>query len=227
MIYDTFDTNFGMTPGFDSFNGGCVPPFSGGCGMGMPISNGYVFGDEIPFTPSTPPAWMTARAMQAEMHLNQLEAQLNDPNFWMNFIPKDAFNLQPFPQIDSFVFDYDAIPTDMAAPTETFDSGTPVALDPMEMMPEDNYGMSDFGMQDDGASTDSPLTWKGEDVLPCGLTQSAYDSILANYQTSLADCERQLAEIDPYHSAQRAMIQNNIDRINRSIRDLDKPLGKL
>ena len=268
MYYDTFDTGFGMAPGFDpfgggfgtsmfngtgcfpassfdmGFNGGFTPSFDGGFGMGMPITCGYTptpFGcnpvsmdlggnvciDGIPITPNTPPAWMTARAAQAEMHLNQLEAQLNNPNLWMNFIPQSAFNMPMFPNIDTANIDWSAVPAGGEAMVNPLDAGFPMAFDQMGGMPLDNSGMSDFGIPSADISMDAPMTWKGEEVLPCGLTQSAYDRILASYQKNLADCERQLENVDPFHSAQRAMIQNNIDRINRNIRDLDKPLGKI
>jgi len=266
MFYDTFDTGFGMAPGFDSFDGGfessmfngmeCfpapsfdmgfnggfpLPPFNSTCGMGMPITCGYSstpFGcnpvsmdlsgnvciDGIPITPNTPPAWMTARAMQAEMHFNQLESQLNDPNFWMNFIPQNAFTMPPFSPVDTSSFDWSAVSTDASIAPIPLDTEFPMAFDPMSETP---MSMSDFGNPGVDSSVDTPMMWKGEEVLPCGLTQSAYDSILASYQKNLADCERQLESIDPYHSAQRAMIQNTIDRTNRHIKDLDKPLGTI
>jgi len=252
--FDSFGGGFGSpmfngtgcfpAPSFDmGFNGRFTPSFDSGFGMGMPITCGYSpapFGcnpvsmdfsgnvciDGIPITPNTPPAWMTARAMQAEMHLNQLEAQLSDPNFWMNFIPQGAFNMPTSSTIDTTNIDWSAVPTGGETIPNPLDVGFLMALDQMGGMSMDNSGMS-VGMPAAETPIDAPMTWKGEDVLPCGLTQSAYDSILASYQKNLADCERQLENIDPYHSAQRAMIQNNIDRINRNIRDLDKPLGKI
>lgn len=232
-------------PSFDiGYNGGFTPSFDGGFGMGMPITCGYtpaplgcnpvsmdfsgnVCIDGIPITTNTPPAWMTARAFQAEMHLNQLEAQLNDPNFWMNFIPQSAFNMPMFPTIDTTNIDWNAVPVGGEVIPNPLDAGFPMALDQMDGMPMGDTGMANFSMPQADEAMNSPLVCKGEEVLPCGLTQSAYDSILASCQKNLADCERQLADVDPYHSAQRAMIQNNIDRINRNIRDLDKPLGKI
>lgn len=251
MYYDTFDTGFGMMPSFDSgfgspmFNGtGCFPVpamdmgFNGGytpsfdTGFGMPMTCGYSpapFGcnpvsmdfsgnvciDGIPITPNTPPAWMTARAMQAEMHLNQLEAQLNDPNFWMNFIPQGAFNP---PAFDWSTIDWQSMPMD--SPTGDLSASIPFGTNHMTgLTPQMGMDME----QTDGMDTSAPM-WRGEEVLPCGLTQSQYDQNLSKYQALLADCEHQLENCDPYHSAQRAMIKNNIARINRNIKDLDKPL---
>lgn len=145
----------------------------------------------------------------------------------MNFIPQSAFNMPMFPTIDTTNIDWDAVPVGGEAIPNPLDAGFPMALDQMDGMPMNYSGMSGYDMPSTDISMDAPMTVKGEEILPCGLTQSAYDSILASYPKNLADCERQLANVDPYHSAQRAMIQNNIDRINRSIRDLDKPLGKI
>lgn len=269
MYYDTLDTGFGMTPGFDSFgggfgtpmfngtgcfpapsfdigfNGGFTPTFDGGFGMNMPITCGYSpapFGcnpvsmdlsgnvciDGIPITPNTPPAWMTARAMQAEIHLNQLETQLNDPNFWMNFIPQSAFNMPTFPTIDTTNIDWSAVPVGGDVMPNPLDAGFPMALDQMSGLPMADTGISDYGMPGTEMPMDVPMTWKGEQVLPCGLTQSQYDTHMSKYQAQLDDCQRLLDSIDPTtHSAQRAMVQNNINRINRYMRDLDKPLGKI
>lgn len=254
MFYDTFDNGFGMMPSFDSgfgspmFNGtGCFPApamdmgFNGGFAptfdpnFGMPMTCGYSpapFGcnpvsmdfsgnvciDGIPVTPNTPPAWMTARAAQAEMHLNQLEMQLNNPNFWMNFIPSGAFNP---PTIDWSTVDWHSMPVD--SPATPLDDAMSLNTNPMAGL---NSQMSIEMNQSNGVESTTTM-WRGEEVLPCGLTQSQYDQSLSKYQALLADCERQLENCDPYHSAQRAMIQNNIDRINRNIRDLDKPLGKI
>lgn len=268
MYYDTFDTGFGMTPGFNTFgdgfgtpmfngsgcfpapsfnmgfNGGFSPSFDSGFGMGMPITCGYSpapFGcnpvsmdlsgnvciDGIPITPNTPPAWMTARAAQAEMHLNQLEMQLNDPNLWMKFIPQTAFNMPMFPTFDTANIDWNAVPAGAEAMHNPWDAGFPIALDQMGTMPMDNSVMCGFGIPGADTSMDAPLTWKGEEVLPCGLTQSQYDTHMSKYQAQLDDCQRMLDSIDPAtHSAQRAMVQNNINRINRYMRDLDKPFGK-
>lgn len=253
MFYDTFDNGFGMMPSFDSgfgtpmFNGtGCFPAssmdmgFNGGftpsfdSGFGMPMTYGYSpapfgcnpvsmdFGgnvciDGIPITPNTPPAWMTARAAQAEMHLNQLEMQLNDPNFWMNFIPQGAFNP---PSIDWTTVDWQSMPVDTANPS--FEDAMSFDQNPMAgMAPQMGVDMN----QADGMSP-TPM-WKGEEVLPCGLTQSQYDQCLDRYQKNLADNERLLEQVDYNHPAQRAMIQNNIASIKRNIRDLDKPLGRI
>ncbi len=254
MFYDTFDNGFGMMPSFDSgfgspmFNGtGCFPApamdmgFNGGFAptfdpnFGMPMTCGYSpapFGcnpvsmdfsgnvciDGIPITPNTPPAWMTARAAQAEMHLNELEMQLNDPNFWMNFIPQGAFNP---PTFDWSTVDWQSMPIDTpasdASASMPFDSNHLVGLNPQ-------MGMD--MAQSDGIDTSTPM-WRGEEVLPCGLTQSQYDQCLERYQKNLADNERLLEQVDYSHPAQRAMIQNNIASIKRNIRDLDKPLGKI
>lgn len=268
MYYDTFDTGFGMTPGFDTFgggfgapmfngtgcfpspsfdmgfNGGFTPSFDGGFGMGMPITCGYSpapFGcnpvsmdlsgnvciDGIPITPSTPPAWMTARAAQAQMHLNQLDMQLNDPYFWMNFIPQSAFNMLTSPTTNTDIIDWNAMPTGGEAMLNPLDAGFPMAFDQMGGMPMDNSCMSDFGMSGTDMSIDAPMTYKGEEVLSCGLTQSQYDQCLERYQKNLTDNERLLEQVDFNHPAQRAMIQNNIASIKRDIRDLDKPLGRI
>lgn len=217
----SLDSSFGisMTCGYSPAPFGCNP-------VSMDFSGNDCI-DGIPITPSTPPAWMTARAAQAEMHLSQLEMQLNDPNFWVNFIPQSAFNMPSFPTIDTSGVDWSTVSINHMSAANPLDAGFPMALDQMGGMPMDMSGSEYPDIQNVDASVDSPQMWKGEEVLPCGLTQSAYDSILASYQKNLADCERQLENCDPYHSAQRAMIQNNIDRINRNIRDLDKPLGKI
>lgn len=245
--FDSLGGGFGMPmfngsgcfpmPSFDmNFNGSFSPMYD--TGMGLPITCGYSptpFGcnpvsmdlsgnvcvDGIPITPSTPPAWMTARAAQAELHLNQLEMQLNDSNFWMNLIPQSAFNMPPFAPIDTSGMDWtSADPTPPVLCSGEF----PMMSDPMMGMTQP-IGLD----MNPGNGMEPSVTsmWKGEEVLPCGLTQSQYDQNLSKYQALLADCERQLENCDPYHSAQRAMIQNNIDRINRNIRDLDKPIGKI
>ena len=248
-----FDPGFG-SPVFDGsgcfptsamdmgFNGGFSPSFNSDFGMGlpMPMTCGYSpapfgcnpvsmdFGgnlciDGIPITPSTPPAWMTARAAHAEMHLNQLDMQLNDPNLWMRFIPQGALNP---PVFDPSAVDWQSMPVDV--PEEPSAVGMPFTSD---LIAGFNSGMNQSQSMDLNQTTvmeDSASTmWNGEDVLPCGLTKSQYDQNMSKYQALLADCERQLENCDPFHSAQRAMIQNNIDRINRNIRDLDKPLGKI
>ena len=171
------------TPSFDmGFNGGFTPSFDGGFGMGMPITSGYSptpFGcnpvsmdlngnvciDGIPITPNTPPAWMTARAMQAEMHLNQLEAQLNAPNLWMNFIPQNAFNIPTFPTIDTTYIDWSASPVGGAAIPNPLDVGFPMALDQMGELPMADHGFSDFGMPNIDMPMEAPMTWKGEEIL--------------------------------------------------------------
>lgn len=170
--------------------------------------------DGIPITPNTPPAWMTARAAQAEMHLNQLEMQLNDPNFWMNFIPQGAFNFPAFdwPAVDWQSVPFDSFPDSMA-------SGFPDSMDQMTGMdPQLDTSMGQtMGLKPQDSSMSDDV------LLPCGLTQSMHDQILSKYQANLADCERQLESCGPYNSAARAMIQNNINRINRNIQDLEKP----
>ncbi len=254
-VFDTLGGGFGISmfngtgcfpvPSFDmGLNGGFTPSFDGGFGMGMPVTCGYSpasFGcnpvsmdlngnvciDGIPITPNTPPAWMTSRAMQAKMHMNQLETQLNDPNLWMNFIPQGVFNTPTFPAFDTANLDWRAVPLSGDVMPNHMDADFPMAPDQMAGMPMDSYGMSDFGMPGTDMPMDAPMTWKGEEVLPCGLTQSQYDTHMSKYQSQLDDCQRLLDSIDTSHSAQRAMIQNNIDRINRSIRDLDKPLGTI
>lgn len=252
MFYDTFDSDFGIPPVVDStdgafmspmFNGaGCFPiqntdmSFVGGnngFGMNMPLTCGYspapfgcdpcsvdVYGnmciDGIPITPSTPPAWMTARAAQAEMHLNMMEMQFNDPNHWMNIFPPVTYTP---PAIDWWNVDWDSIPFN--SQVDPFGCNDLMDLDSMNAM----NTQTDMDMNPpDGMEMGTPM-WKGEEILPCGLTQSQYDQNLNKYQSLLADCERQLENCDPFHTALRAMIQNNIDRINRHIRDLDKPLG--
>lgn len=254
MFYDTFDNAFGTIPSLDpglgspifngtgcftvptmdmSFNGGFAPSFDSGFGMRMtcgyspapfgcnPVSMDFgdnVCIDGIPITPNTPPAWMTARAAQAEMHLNQLEMQLNDPNFWMNFIPQGAFNP---PTFDWSTVDWQSLSMDPTSDPLTCS----IPSDPNQM-----GGMnSQMGMDTNHIySMDSSTTmWKGEEVLPCGLTQSQYDQSLSKYQALLLDSERQLENCDSSHFAQRVMIQNNIDRINRNIQDLCKPLGRI
>lgn len=248
MYYDTFDLGFGMMPTFDSgfgspmfngtgcfpvppmntgFNGGFIPSVDFGFGMGMPMTCGYSpapFGcnplsmdfngnvciDGVPITPNTPPAWMTARAAQAEMHLNQLETQLNDPNLWMKFMPQEAFNMSPI--------DVPPMPAD--GPADPFAFGFPMSPDLLPDMSTMDVDMGQTNEMDAAATM-----WKGEEVLSCGLTQSQYDQNMSKYQSLLADCERQLENCDPNNPALRAMIQNNIDRINRNIRDIEKPLG--
>ena len=221
--------NNGFAPSFTPEFGVDIPMTCGysptpfGCNPVSMDFNGNVCIDGIPLTPSTPPAWMTARAAQAEMHLNQLEMQLNDPNFWMNFMPPMSQ-----PAFPNFVIDWNNLTSldpvapvcdDLSAgmaPSAEFDCGI------------DNSIGTDIGFgMTNPMTNDIPLTIHKEEIIPCGLTKSAFDSILSSYQKNLADCERQLENCDPYHSAQRAMIQNNIDRINRNIRDLDKPLGKI
>lgn len=254
MFYDTFDCGFGMMPSFDTgfgapmfdgtgcfpaptmdmgFNGGFTPSFDSG--FGMPMTCGYSpapfgcnpvsmdFGgnlciDGIPITPNTPPAWMTARAAQAEMHLNQLEMQLNDPNLWMNFIPQATFNP---PTIDWSTVDWQSLPVDSVA-TPSDDA---MSFDPISMT-----GLNpQTGMDMDQSNGVEPSTtmWRGEEVLPCGLTQSQYDQALERCQKNLADNERLLEQVDHNHPALRAMIQNNIASIKRHIRDLDKPFGTI
>lgn len=238
MDYDNFNNDLGFdatpfggvpnTPPIGSgmgFNGGFETYPAPGFGQGMPMTSGYSpapFGcdpvsmnfngnvciDGIPVTPNTPPAWMTGRAFQAEMAAQQLEMQLQDPNLWMQFMPSVAFDT---PTIDMSNIDWQSMPAGDMALTDN----QMVELDPlMEMNP--------------ATEADSSATmWQGEEVLPCGLTQSQYDQHLHKYQDLLADCERQLENCDPYHSALRAMIQNNINDIKRNIRDLDKPLGRI
>lgn len=255
MCYNTFDTGFDMMSDLNSgfvspiFNGtGCFPvpgidmgynvgfnqSFDSGFGT-LPITCGYSpapFGcnpasmdfnenvciDGIPITPSTPPAWMATRAAQAEMHLNQLEMHLNDPNLWMNFIPPSSFNP---PMFDWSSVDWQSTPID--SPTDSSIGELPFALNQITGI------NSQTGMdisQPNGIESSTPI-WRDEEVLACGLTQNQYDQSLSKYHALLSDCERQLENCEPYHSAQRAMIQNNIDRIHRNIRDLDKPLGKI
>lgn len=70
MCYDTFDTGFGM--GMPITRGYSPAPF--GCNaISMDLSDNVCI-DDIPIMPNAPPAWMTAKVMQAEMHVNQLEA---------------------------------------------------------------------------------------------------------------------------------------------------------
>lgn len=224
---------FPVQPMNMGFNGSFSPSFD--FGLGMPVSCGYTptpFGgcnpismdlsgnvciDGIPITPSTPPAWMTARAAQAQMYSNQLEMQLNDPNFWMNFLPQGPLSSSMPSWSDWSSANWQSAPVD--ASTDPMADGLPFATEPMSGM-NPQMGI-DMGQTDDF----EPITpmWEGEEVLPCGLTRSQYDQRLSKYQDLLADCERQLSDCGPYNSAIRAMIQNNIDEIKRNIRDLDKP----
>lgn len=246
-----FDCGFGQpmfngggcfpAPSMDmGFNGGFAPSFDSGFGMGMPITCGYSpapFGcnpvsmdlsgnvciDGIPITPNGAPSWMVANAARAEMHLNELEMQLNDPNLWMQFLPKDMPSMGmewswDQPSMDMLPFDGGLEPGSM-------DGGYPMDMDPISGMPIDMSGMSAGEMPGMTPTMDEPLTHNGEEVLPCGLTQSQYDQHLADYQKNLADCERLLNQLEPGQSALRAMIMNNISRIKDSIENLDKPYG--
>lgn len=223
------------------FNSVFTPSFNTGFNMDLPITCGYSpapFGcnpvsmdlsgniciDGIPITPDTPPAWMTERAMQAEMRVNQLEAQLNDHNFWMNFIPQNAFyDLHYSPFNETINIDRNA--TDYLE--NSFDAKFSIVQDQM------CGGLMENRMQPSSSSIgldsppESPLMYKGEEILPCGLTQSSYDSFMTKYQDNLASQEHLLESINYENTALRAMIQNNISRIKRDIEDLDKPLGNL
>ena len=251
--------------GMPPFGGGFMPSFDSGFGMGMPITCGYspaplgfnpvsmdlsgnVCIDGIPITPSTPPAWMTARATLAEIRMQEFDAQLNNPNLWMNFIPQ-SFSPAPFTVPDWQPMNFDSSadtfvpsgPTDfipmpgMASPMDMDmdmgfnpDMGMDMGFNPgmdMGFNPGMDMGM-DMGFNP-GIDADSPTMSHGEEVLPCGLTQSQYDKSLSVYQKIISDSEELLQHCGPYQSAQRAMIQNNIDRAQRNIRDLDKPLGKI
>lgn len=251
MYYDTFDPGFNTMPTFDSgfgspmfngtgcfpvppmntgFNGGFVPSVDFGFGMGMPMTGGFspapfdcnpspidVHGnvciDGIPITTNIPPMWMVARATQANTYLHQLDMQLNDPNFWMSFIPQEAFHLStidlpPMPEV---------LPD---TPLDPFAFGFPMSPDLLSDMSAMDVDLGKTNEMDTATTM-----WKGEEVLPCGLTQSQYDQNMSKYQSLLADSERQLENCDPNSPALRAMIMNNIDRINRHIRELGKPLG--
>lgn len=222
MCYDVFDNGLCMMPSFDSgfdspmFNGtGCFPApatdmgFYGGfvptfdSGFGMPMTCGYSpvpFGcnpvsmdisgnvciDGIPIAPNTPPAWMTTRAAQAEMYLNQFEIQHNDSNFWMNFIPREAFNP---PTFDWTTADWQPMPMD--TPIGDFTASFPFDTNHMTRL-NPQMGM-DIEQTDSMAA--SAQMWKGEEVLPCGLTQSQYDKCIDRSQKNLAYKERLLERV--------------------------------
>ncbi len=225
------------TPNFDM-------GLNGGFDMGMPITCGYSpapFGcnpvsmdlsgnvciDGIPITPSTPPAWMTANAMQAEMHMQQLDAELNDPNLWMKFLP--PMPPMPTPNWENVDWFEPTIgPMDM----NNIDWMDPMADDPFsqaccgsDLFNQDMMNDNPFSMVDlNDSQSHSSL---GDDVLPCGLTQSAYDHIHSRMEDNINSIKSLIDSLKPGECmAARAMLQNTHHTAERNLRDLDKPYGR-